>query len=157
MRCLTLIQVLLMAPLAVSAEEVWQTVGDWSIMVSTNNSSRCFASRTLDDGSEVQMGTEPTLDGGYFAIYNAEWTHIEDGQSGTVEFDFGTSRFGGEMMGKVQNGMPGGYAFFNNPAFVQAIARSQTAKITGSQGNVFELDLTGTAKAIRGVLLETAN
>ena len=139
-------------PVSALAADVWQTVGDWTILINTEGTGKCFASRELDDGSEVQIGAEPTLDGGYFAIYNEAWTHIEEGQDGTVEFDFGTARFGGEANGRIENGKPGGYAFFNNPAFVQKFARSQTVKIIGSQGNTFELDLTGTSKAIRGVL-----
>lgn len=152
MRYFAFILVFATAPVFGMAAESWQTVGDWSIMINTEDASRCFASRTMDDGSEVQIGTEPTLDGGYFAVYNAEWTHIEEGQELTVEFDFGTSRFGGKAKGKIENGLPGGYVFFNNPAFVQEFARGRTVKITGSEGNAFEMDLTGTSKAIRGVL-----
>ena len=139
-------------PVSALAADVWQTAGDWTILIHDEETNKCFASRELDDGSEVQIGAEPTLDGGYFAIYNPSWTHIEEGQDGTVEFDFGTARFGGEARGRFEDGVPGGYAFFNNPAFVQKFARSQTVKIIGSQGNTFELDLTGTSNAVRGVL-----
>lgn len=151
MRCIAILSLSIM-PVSAFAADVWQTAGDWTIQIDTEDTGKCFASRELDDGSEVQIGAEPTLDGGYFAIYNEAWTHIEEGQDGTVEFDFGTARFGGEANGKIVDGKPGGYAFFNNPAFVQEFARSQTVKIIGSHGKSFELDLTGTSKAIRGVL-----
>ncbi|MEP1354017.1 MAG: hypothetical protein ABJX32_03905 [Tateyamaria sp.] len=151
MRCIAILTLSIM-PVSALAADVWQTAGDWTILINTEDTGKCFASRELDDGSEVQIGAEPTLDGGYFAIYNEAWTHVEEGQDGTVEFDFGSARFGGEAIGKIENGMHGGYAFFNNPAFIQEFARSQTVKIIGSQGNAFELDLTGTSKAIRGVL-----
>ncbi len=152
MRYLTAILILTAAPLAASNARVWQTVGEWTIRIGSDDASRCFASRVMDERSEVQIGTEPTLDGGYFAIYNASWDHIEDGAQGLVEFDFGTSRFGGDSFGKIENDVPGGYAFFNNPAFIQEFARRQTVTIIGKSGAEFVLDLTGTSSAIRGVL-----
>ncbi|MDW3221749.1 MAG: hypothetical protein R8G34_02500 [Paracoccaceae bacterium] len=143
---------LLILPELVIANQLWKSLGEWTIQVKTDDASRCFASRKLGDGSEVQLGAEPTLDGGFFAIYNSDWTHISDGVTGEVEFDFGRSRFGGAALGKIENGMPGGYVFFNNPAFVQEFARRQTVRIIGSGGAQFELDLTGTSRAIREVL-----
>ena len=152
MRHFAILLLMTAGPVSAAESVLWETVGDWDIKISHEDASRCFASRTMDDGSEVQIGTEPSLDGGYFAIYNAEWTHIEEGKEGSVEFDFGVSRFGGDAVGKIENGVPGGYAFFNNPNFVQEFARRQTVNVIGSQGAEFELDLTGTSRAIRGVL-----
>ena len=140
-----------MSELAV-ADEVWTDLEDWKILINSEDVTRCYATRLFEDGSEVQIGTEPALDGGYFAIYNSAWTHIEDGMVGQVEFDFERSRFGGEAIGRIENGVPGGYAFFNNPAFVQEFARRQTVNIKGSNGTEFELDLTGTSRAIRAIL-----
>lgn len=139
-------------PFATSAAEVWRDLGQWRILVDKRDASKCFASRTVEDGTEIQIGAEPTLDGGYFAVYNAAWTHVEEGMQSEIEFDFGTSRFGGEVVGKIENGVPGGYAFFNNPEFVQDFARKQTVTIKGKSGTEFELDLTGTSRAIRAVL-----
>lgn len=150
-KCFTVLVFALFPNLAFPGE-IWKELELWTIRIVTSDTSRCFASRTLDDGSQVQIGAEPTLDGGYFAIYNPAWTHIKDGQEGTVEFDFGRSRFGGDAIGKIENDVPGGYAFFNNPAFVQEFARSQTVTIIGNNGTEFELDLTGTSRAVRGVL-----
>lgn len=132
--------------------EVWDTIGEWTIRVKSEGSNRCFASRLMDNGSEVQIGSEPTLNGGYFAIYNPKWTGIEEGEEGFVEFDFGTSRFGGEAVGRIEDGVPGGYAFFDNPAFVQDFARKLSVKIIGRNGSGFDMDLTGTSRAIRAVL-----
>lgn len=152
MRYFAVILILQATPVLASDAEVWQTVGDWSIRINSDDVSRCFASRTLDTGSEVQIGTEPSLDGGYFAVYNAEWTHIEDGETGAIEFDFGESRFGGEVSGRIEDGVPGGYAFFNNPAFIQEFSRRQTVKVIGKSGARFDMDLSGTSRAIRSVL-----
>ena len=152
MRYFAVLVILQAMPVMASEAKLWKTVGDWSIHIQSDNASRCFASRSLDDGIEVQIGTEPTLDGGYFAIYNPAWTEIKDGDEGEVEFDFGVSRFGGAAAGRVENGVPGGYVFFNNPAFVQEFSRRQTVKVTGKRGVEFEMDLTGTSRAIRAVL-----
>lgn len=143
---------LALSPCAASAAEVWKDLGEWQVLVDTRDASKCYASRTVDDGTEIQIGAEPTLDGGFFAVYNAAWTHVEDGLQSEIEFDFGTSRFGGEVFGKIENGVPGGYAFFNNPAFVQDFARKQTVTVKGKSGTEFTLDLTGTSRAIRAVL-----
>ena len=152
MRFFAVILILQATPVLASDAKVWKTVGDWTIRISDDDVGRCYASRILDDGSEVQIGTEPTLDGGFFAVYNASWTHIKEGAKGEVEFDFGESRFGGEAVGKVKDGVPGGYAFFNNPAFVQDFSRRQTVKVTGKNGAEFDMDLTGTSRAVRSVL-----
>ncbi len=147
------ILLLLMSGAALAAEdEVWETVGAWTVRINSDDVSRCFATRVMEDGSEVQIGTEPTLDGGYFAIYNPAWTHIEDGAEGTVEFNFASSRFGGDAVGRIKNGVPGGYVFFDNPAFVQEFAKRQSVKVSGTRGAAFEMDLTGTATAIRTIL-----
>ena len=140
------------APSFAEGASVWEVLGDWTIRINSEDESRCFASRVLEDGSEVQIGTEPTLDGGYFAVYNPDWTGIEDGKTGFVEFDFGSSRYGGESVGRIEDGIPGGYAFFDNPAFVQDFARKQSVKIIGDGGAEFNMDLTGTSGAVRAVL-----
>lgn len=152
MRYFVVIMMLQAAPVLAADDNVWKTVGDWTIHIDSDDASRCFAARMLESGSEVQIGTEPTLDGGYFAVYNADWTHIKDQEKGEVEFDFGVSRFGGEALGRIENGVPGGYVFFNNPAFVQEFSRRQTVRVIGKSGAEFDLDLTGTSQAIRSVL-----
>ncbi|AXI47121.1 hypothetical protein C1J03_14515 [Sulfitobacter sp. SK012] len=154
MRFLTL--VLAMATSVASASgtdtKVFETFGEWTIMIRSGDPVACYATRMGEDGSEVQIGVEPDLQGGYFAVYNSAWTHIKEGDVGSVEFNFGTSRFGGEAVGKTENDIPGGYAFFDNPAFVEEFANRQTVKVIGTSGAVFEMDLTGTKKAVTGVL-----
>ncbi|MDJ0859804.1 MAG: hypothetical protein QNJ03_12030, partial [Dinoroseobacter sp.] len=100
------------------AAETWGSAGDWAIKLREGPVNTCYATRELQDGSRVEIGFAPDRGRGYFAIYNADWTHIQDGQDGVVEFDFGNARFAGESVGRIENGFPGGYAAFNNPAFV---------------------------------------
>lgn len=137
-----------------TAEEpkIWGQADAWAIRVDTSEVARCLAVRTMPDSTEVEIGVAPTLDGGYVALRNAAWTGIEDGATGEIEFDFGTSRFGGEAAGRITEGVPGAYVFFDNPAFVQDFSRRQSVRIIATNGDGFELDLTGTSLAIRAVL-----
>jgi hypothetical protein len=152
MRFSPLIFIFLATQTLASEHQVWKTSGDWAILIRQSDDRACYANRTMDDGSEIQIGVASGRKGGYFAIYNAQWTHIEAGATGLVEFNFGDSRFGGDAIGKIENGIPGGYAFFDNPAFVEEFGKRQTVKIIGTRGAVFEMDLTGTKNAVAGVL-----
>lgn len=111
----------------------------------------CFARQLMDDETQVEIGFDPEENGGYFALYNPAWTHIKEGQKGTVTFDFGEEKFAGDAFGRYRDDVPGGYAFFNNPAFVEAFARRQTVRVSGSNGKSYALDLTGTARAVSAV------
>jgi len=105
----------------------------------------------MADESTVEIGFDPGGGGGYFAIYNPAWTHIKEGQKSTVTFDFKQEKFAGDAFGRYWDGIPGGYAFFNNPAFAEAFARRNTVKVSGSNGRSFEMDLNGTARAVAAV------
>lgn len=152
MRVLAITSIVFWSTAAIAEAEVWGKSGEWTILFDTETSTGCYASRTMAEGSEVQIGAEPSLQSGYFAIYNPEWTHIRDDSVGFVEFNFGTARFGGDAVGKIENGVPGGYALFDNPAFLEAFAKGQSVEVTGSSGAVFKMDLTGTSKAVKEVL-----
>ncbi|MGJ8583509.1 MAG: hypothetical protein ACSHXD_05435 [Marinosulfonomonas sp.] len=139
-------------PGAAAETEVFKTVGEWTVIAETGDASRCYASRMMEDKTEVQVGLNLNQENGFFAIYNPAWTDIEDGAVGYIEFNFGTSRFGGDAVGKIENGVQGGYAVFDNPAFVKEFANGQSVKITGSKGATFDMNLTGTKNAVSGVL-----
>lgn len=138
--------------------DVFKTVGDWTVIATNGDKPSCHATRTMEDKTEVHVGVDLDQEHGFFAIYNPAWTDIEDGAEGYVEFNFGDSRFGGDAVGKIENGVQGGYAVFDNPAFVKAFANGNSVKITGSKGATFDMQLTGTKKAVEGVLeCEKAN
>ncbi len=145
------VPLILVTTSALAQPETWGNAGGWDILIDTEMSNACYATRTLDDGSTVYIGFEPGAAGGFFAIYNPAWTHIEEDQKGLVEFDFVKEKFAGEAVGKYRDGVPGGYAYFNNPAFADAFARYETVKITGSKGATFSMALTGTHKAVTAV------
>lgn len=136
------------APLA--AQPVSQA-GAWAVHQTTGASVTCYAERTFEDGSIVRIGFDPDQEGGFFAVYNPAWTHIEEGRKGLIQFDFGQEKFAGEAFGRYQDGVPGGYAFFNNPAFAEAFARRQNVVVSGSNGVEYQLDLTGTSRAATAV------
>lgn len=142
---------LVFATSALAQPVTWGTAGGWDILIDTDGRHACYATRTLEDGSAVFIGFDPGGKGGYFSIYNPGWTHIEEGQEGLVEFDFGRAKFAGEAVGTFRDGVPGGYAFFNNPAFADAFARYETVQITGSKGASFSMALSGTHKAVTAV------
>ncbi|KUJ79236.1 hypothetical protein [Ruegeria profundi] len=136
----------------VSAEtKVWGSAESWDILIDVAAKNSCYATRTTDDQSTVFIGFENGGAGGYFAVYNPAWTEIDDGQKGLVEFDFSEEIFAGEAVGKYRNGVPGRYAFFNNPAFADAFARYEQVKITGSKEATFSMVLTGTHRAVASV------
>ena len=129
----------------------WQSIDGWDIHIDTSENNACFAQRLLDDGTTVYFGFDASLSGGFFAIHNPAWTNVEQGQTGEVTFDFGNEIFAGQAVGTLRDGIPGGHAYFNNPAFAEAIARYVTVTITGARGATFSLSLTGTYKAVEAV------
>ncbi len=140
MRKLIALTVFCAAPAYSSDPVIWEKDGDWTISINLEDASRCYAFRDLEDGSQVQIGTEPTLDGGYFAIYNSTWSHIDEGELGEVEFNFGTSRFGGEVVGKRSDGALGGYVFLITQLLCKSLPDNKVLKLLG--GTVQSLSST---------------
>lgn len=133
---------------AQTAHEKWGQAGEWEILIDPDVGNGCYMQRTMEDGTLVQVGFVPDRNGGFFAAYNAAWTDIENGAAGTVQFDFEASLFGGDYVGSVVDGMPGGYAYFNNPEFIKEFGKRDAVSITGGKGNALDFRLTGTMKAI---------
>ncbi len=129
----------------------WGAEGDWMIRINPANGNGCYAEKQFADGVLVRIGMDPERSGGFFAAYNTAWTHIEDGATGTLLFDFGNEKFAGEVLGRVEGDLHGGYAFFNNPNFVTEFAGRNTVKISGERGQEAEVDLAGTKRAVDAV------
>ena len=132
--------------------ERWGEAGDWTILIDPEKGNGCLAWRAFEDDMTVEIGAAPNQAGGFFAAYNPAWVQVEDGATGIVRFDFGDAQFEGEAVGVYKNGVPGGYAFFDNPAFVTEFGKRQSVTIIGESGTEVELDLSGSAKAIEAVL-----
>ncbi|WP_170587798.1 hypothetical protein [Ruegeria arenilitoris] len=132
--------------------ERWGESGDWTILIDPEKGNGCLAWKPFENEMTVEIGAAPNQAGGFFAAFNPAWVQIEDGAKGIVKFDFGDAQFEGEAVGVFKNGVPGGYAFFDNPAFVTEFGKRQSVTIIGESGAEVELDLSGSAKAIEAVL-----
>ncbi|WP_270730383.1 hypothetical protein [Shimia sp. Alg240-R146] len=107
--------------------------------------------KTFDSGTLVQIGVVPDKDGAFFAAYNALWPKSELDAKSTVLFDFGDSRFQGDVLGDVHDGLPGGYAFFDNPEFAFEFGKRASVVVQGASGRSEDLDLTGSMKGLASV------
>lgn len=152
MRCLVAALCLVGFSATASELETWGKVGAWEILVDPTVGNGCLAQRAYEDGTLVQIGAVPAKNGGFFAAYNADWSDIQDGVSGTVKIDFGDALFAGDVVGRINQELPGGYAFFDNPNFVTEFGKRQSVNISGESGRLIEIDLTGSMNALDSVL-----
>lgn len=129
----------------------WGTSADWTILVDPAAGNGCLMEKKFDDGTLVQFGTVPNRSGGFFAAYNADWTDIEDGTTGTVKFEFPKIRFTGDVVGVARDGRFGGYAFFDNPNVTLEFAKNNDMTVIGELGRTIEVNLKGTSNAIKAV------
>ncbi|MCP4385863.1 MAG: hypothetical protein GY798_31375 [Hyphomicrobiales bacterium] len=137
---------------AVAADLVpWGSAGDWEILIDPAVGNGCLAQKAFEDGTVVQIGANPARKGGFLAAYNAAWTDIEEGATGSVTMEFPEAAFAGEVVGVMSNGLPGGYAFFDNPNFTDEFTRRTSVVVTGESGRSIEIDLGGTTKAVESV------
>ncbi|MEP2030182.1 MAG: hypothetical protein ABJI96_15895 [Paracoccaceae bacterium] len=126
----------------------WGESGRWKIRIDAANGHGCLMETPLEDGSVFQFGNEPDRKGGFFAVYNPEWTDIKDGMETTVKFDFDEKRFSGEAIGDVSDDRFGARAFFDNPNVQIEFAKNTVMTILGGLGRTLEVDLSGTTKAL---------
>lgn len=142
--------ILLSSSIATGMEQ-WGEEGDWAILVDAEKGNGCLASRLYDTGLIVEIGMAPKQAGAFFAAYNPEWTSIVDGATGVVNFDFGDDQFAGEVLGVNRNGVPGGYAFFDNPEFATEFVKRTEVTVWGESEKKFLVDLSGSGKAVAAV------
>lgn len=139
------------APVAAQNLQEYGTAGDWGILVDPAAGPGCLMQRMYDSGTLVQIGALPLRDGAFLAAYNAEWTQISEGEEGVVTLDFGDALFEGEVVGDIENDLPGGLAFFDNPDFVSEFAKRNTLKLSTKGGKGVEVDLRGSSNALNAV------
>lgn len=137
--------------LAQAKHEKWGDAGAWAILIDPDVGDGCYMEKIFDDGTLVQVGFVPNRKGGFVAAYNSSWAKIKDGVVGTVQFDFGTSLFGGDYVGVVKADQFGGYAFFNNPEFIKEFGKRNAVAIKGDKGATLDFSLNGTSRAINAV------
>lgn len=129
--------------------ETWGQSGNWSILVDPSNGSGCLMRRDFDDGLRIEFGFVPDRNGGFFAAYNQDWSQIETGTTGTVRFITNQAKFAGDVDMVSRGEWYGGWAFFNNPNLVVEMAQRQKLTVIGPKDGTFDVDLTGTARAIK--------
>ena len=129
----------------------WGEAGRWKIRIDSESGNGCFMETSVEDGTIVRFGEVPNRSGGFFAIYNSEWTDIVVGEEASVMLEFDAKQFSGNAIGDARDGVPGGYAFFNNPNVRGEFSRSRTMIIHGDKGHTASVDLSGTSKAVQAV------
>lgn len=131
------------------ALQPWGTSGDWSVFVDPAVGNGCLIQKDFDEGFRIRLGYVPDRKGGFFAALSEEWGHVEPGSKGLVRFISDKDKFAGEAEGIEDGNMRGGWAFFNNPEFAEELARRRSITVIGPQGGEFDIDLTGSARAIQ--------
>ncbi len=147
----TALAMVLAAPLAAQDRTSWGTAGDWAILVDETVGNGCLMQKDFADGIRVAFGYLPDRKGGFFAALSADWTDIEPGTSGIVKFITDNAKFAGDVELIEVDGRFGGWAFFNNPNLATEMAARRSITVIGPKGGTFDVDLSGTSRAIRAL------
>jgi hypothetical protein len=133
-----------------SAEDLtkWSDAGEWQIFVDEDVGNGCLMEKFFEDGSRVRIGYLPERSGGFLSVANQSWTDMTEDESFTVRIDLDEVSFGGEVENISDDDWRGGYAFFNNPAFLDEFARRNDITITGPKDQPVSYSLAGTSKAL---------
>ena len=59
--------------------------------------------------------------------------------------------FAGDVEGRIFDDLPGGYAFFDNPNFVDEFGKRNVVKVSGEKGHRVDIGLGGTKRAIDAI------
>lgn len=127
------------------------SAGDWEIVRQTTADGDCLMRKAFSDGLVVEAGFVSAKDGAFLAAYHPDWNDITVGETVFMAFHFGDVGFGGDVEAIEVDGLKGGYAFFDNPAFSEELARRDTLTITSPNGEKTDVNLRGTSRAIAAV------
>ena len=125
-------------------------VEGWNVFVD-NGRGTCLIERVGDDGVAVQMGLTADATFGYVGVFTQAPTNAEGGKIRTIEIQMGDNRYAGEvaeMAGNLKGGYSGGYVLANDPGFVKDVEQQYVMMVMPEGVEPFEVDLTGTKKAI---------
>lgn len=137
--------------LADNTVENWAQSGDWAVLVDRSNGNGCLMRKDFETGIRVEFGFAPDRSGGFFAAYSKDWDTITPDTTRIVRFITDEAKFKGDVDMVTKEGWFGGWAFFNNPNLVVELAQGQSLTVIGPEDGTFEIDLTGTARAIAEV------
>lgn len=138
----------LASSLSAQDRKAWDTAGDWSILLDAAVGNGCLMQKDFEDGIRIEFGYVPDENGGFFAALSKDWTDIETGTTGIVKFITDEAKFAGDVKMIEMDGRFGGWAFFNNPNLTTEMAARNSITVIGPQGGTFDVDLSGTSRAI---------
>ena len=125
-------------------------VDGWKVYVDQEKKS-CLIEAV--DGAEnvVQMGLTKDRGVAYVGVFTKAETDIKKGDTEAVGIMLGDKLFVGEatgMRGNITKGYSGGYVLTDDPDFVDAVANEKVMAVFPKKSFGFNVDLTGTKKAI---------
>jgi len=124
-------------------------VAGWNVMVDPEMGNGCLIQTVFEDYSVVRIGYDAQNDRGYFVVFNKAWRDIKKGEVYDITFDLDGEKFDAKATGFVLNRVPGAGVFFDDRAFVDAIAQRNVLTVYNQTGEeVMAIDLKGSAKAI---------
>lgn len=146
-----LVAVLFAVGPAMSAPVEFSRSGPWQILYDPDVELECYMEQTNPAGVVLRFGLYGIRDRGFFSAMSKDWDHIDQDTEAELHFDFGDDLFAGTAKGFVDGPYRGGYAYFNNPEFIQAVAAKMTLSIDGNRRVPVHVDLTGTSRALGDV------
>ncbi|MGA9252239.1 MAG: hypothetical protein WBV78_14575 [Roseobacter sp.] len=135
-------------PLKAEDRQYWGAAGDWAILIDEEVGDGCLMQKDFANGIRVEFGYVPDLNGGFFSAVSADWKSVDAGSRGIVKFITDQAKFAGEAEMIEVDGRYGGRAFFNNPNLTTEMAARRSITVIGPEGGTFDVDLTGTSRAI---------
>ncbi len=124
-------------------------VEDWTVWVDSERST-CLIEKTFESGAVVQMGLTKNHKHGYLGVFTPADEDVRNRQRVEVAIDgqIFDDRARGIKAKKLKGNYRGGYILTDDPAFASAVAEGQTMVVFPSKNAAFQVDLTGTKKAM---------
>lgn len=124
-------------------------VAGWNVMVDPQMGNGCLIQTIFEDLSVVRLGYDATHNRGYFVVFDKDWGQIKEGGNYPITFDLDGETFNATATGFRMDRVPGAGVFFDDRAFIDAIAQKHTMTVFNSAGTpVIAIDLAGSAKAL---------
>ena len=153
----------LIAPLALTAATTLVTapahaekflgygaIEGWNVYVDTEKKS-CMVETKDGLDNVIQMGLTDDRGIGYIGLFTKAETDIKRGDKSAVALLIGEDLYFGEatgMRGNITKGYSGGYVLTDDPKVFEDIRRARTMTVFPEKEFAFEVDLSGTAKAL---------
>lgn len=123
--------------------------GDWTVWVDEGNKN-CLIEKVFSEGQVVQMGLTKNQKHGYLGVFTTDDIKIRIRQKIEVDIDGQTfeERARGVRARKLKGDYKGGYLKTDDAAFANALAEGQNMVVFPRKSAAFQVDLTGTKKAM---------